>query len=231
MNFTYQEKGHKYFLDDKPVTGVTTILGVINKPALLQWAANEAVNHIKKKSPRHAVTKEFLVTEEALEEAKKAYAVKRDKSADIGTMAHKWLEKWIKGENPTPDPDLTIMTDNFVKWATDNKVEFLESEKRLYSASEWYAGCCDFICKIDGKVFMGDIKTSSGIYPEMFYQTAAYQKAICEMEPEWKFHGNVIVNITKDGKLNVEYSYCYPENLGAFMGALAIYRRQQLNAQ
>ena len=46
----FNEEKHLYTLDDKPVTGVTTILKTIAKPQLIQWAANEAVNYIKLKS-------------------------------------------------------------------------------------------------------------------------------------------------------------------------------------
>ena len=46
-NFTFDEARHLYKLDGKPLTGVTTILGVLAKP-LTQWAANCAVDHLKK---------------------------------------------------------------------------------------------------------------------------------------------------------------------------------------
>jgi hypothetical protein len=45
--FEFDEKSHIYKLNGKKLTGVTTILGVINKPALVGWAARMAVEHIK----------------------------------------------------------------------------------------------------------------------------------------------------------------------------------------
>ena len=41
--FVFDEKEHAYFLNGKPMLGCTSVLGVIAKPALIQWAANEAV--------------------------------------------------------------------------------------------------------------------------------------------------------------------------------------------
>jgi hypothetical protein len=38
---------HLYTVDDKKIDGVTSILGVINKPALIAWAANCAADFIK----------------------------------------------------------------------------------------------------------------------------------------------------------------------------------------
>ena len=40
--FIYKDSNHSYTLDGKRLTGVTTILGVIAKPALIGWAARMA---------------------------------------------------------------------------------------------------------------------------------------------------------------------------------------------
>ena len=40
--FRFDEKKHRYYLDGKSMTGCTTVLGVIAKPALIQWAADHA---------------------------------------------------------------------------------------------------------------------------------------------------------------------------------------------
>ena len=46
-NFTFDEKTHRYYIGDKQRTGTTTVLGILAKPALIQWAANMAVDYIK----------------------------------------------------------------------------------------------------------------------------------------------------------------------------------------
>ena len=38
-DFVFDEKEHAYFLNGKPMMGCTTVLSVIAKPALIQWAA------------------------------------------------------------------------------------------------------------------------------------------------------------------------------------------------
>jgi len=227
---------HIYTLDDKPITGVTTILGVINKPALVKWSANMAVDYIQEKW-YHYDDEEFgIVAPGVFEEARTAFARKRDASANVGTLTHKWVEKLVEGllgakyglpqvlEDMPRDEKIAHMTDKFVKWIKDNKVEFLSSEEQVYSREHWYAGTYDFMCKIDSKVYLGDLKTSSGIYDEMFFQTAAYQLAHEEMGGE-NVDGNLIVNCKKDGKLDWMASTEYEQNKQAFLGALAIYKR------
>lgn len=222
---TFKADGHTYLLDEKPITGVTTILGVINKPALLSWAAGCAVD--------------FIATAQSLDagilkDAVTAYAKKRDKAGDIGTLAHEIIAQYIQNQiadikKPIAIPEsVAPMYLNFVKWAEDNKVKFISSEQRVYSEKSWYCGTYDFDCEIDGKLYLGDLKTSSGIYPEMFFQTAAYQNAVQEMAKpnEVPIYGNLIVNCKKDGTFDCQMTEEYEQNLKAFMGALAIYRRQ-----
>lgn len=227
------EKGkHFYKLDDKPITGVTSILGVINKPALLSWASGCASDYIRDEVAKIASKNdgfEYLKVlaaewERILLEAKKAYAQKRDKAADIGSLAHAWCEKWIQDNAIPVEKELALITDNFVKWATDKKMKFLASELRVYDDDMFYCGTFDFLCEIDGKVYLGDLKTGSGIYPEMFLQTAAYQNALQKLCPEIKVEGNIIVNCRKDGKFAVETNNQFIDNFNGFKGALMIYR-------
>ena len=228
----FDEKLHLYTLDDKPITGVTTVLRTISKPQLIQWSANMAVEYIEKEVAKIGLESISDKWEEILKQAKTAHTRKANKAADIGSAAHSWCEQYInakiKGEKePERDEALVLMTDNFVKWTEENKVKFISAEQRVFSRRYWYAGTYDFDCEIDGKIYLGDLKTSSGIYPEMFFQTAAYQNAVQEMnEPNAvPIQGNIIVNCRKDGKFDCQMTEDYEQNLKAFMGALAIYRR------
>ncbi len=227
MKFEFDEKKHLYKLDGKPLTGVTTILGVIAKPALIQWASNMACGYVREQV-KGEETIPVSMLETILKDASLAHRRKKEKSADIGTLAHEWIEEYIAGNNPPePSKEVKVMTDNFLKWEKEVKPKFLESEMRVYSEKYWYAGTLDLIVEIDGEIWVGDIKTSSGIYPEHFYQTAAYQNALQEMGKYPNIKGSIIINIRKDGKMEIKKSEEYLEDRKAFMGALAIYRRKQ----
>lgn len=234
MEFTFDPVNHRYFLDGKPVTGVTTIIGVISKPALIGWAAGMVCTYIKENCGRDELER-YLVTVEDLEQAKTAHARKKTDAASIGTVVHEEIENYIKGQiegtyepREIKDRKARAMYENFVGWAKENEVTFHESEKKLYSEKHWCAGTADFTCSIGDKTFVGDIKTSSRIYPENFIQTAAYRMMLEEMGIGERYDGSVVVNIKKDGKFNekkdVKYRFDYQTDLKAFLGALDIYK-------
>ena len=101
----FNPKLHAYLLDDKPITGVTTILRVIAKPFLIPWAANMAVDYIKSSkvwelvpnTPRKIMIEDKKFAE-LLDQARKAHTQKRDDAGNIGKIVHKHCENYIKGE-------------------------------------------------------------------------------------------------------------------------------------
>ena len=88
--FHFEPSTHTYTFDGKRMTGVTTILGVIAKPALISWASNQAVDYIVGKSRATKDVFAVSVTKQELEEARTAFAKKRDKAAESGTDIHDW---------------------------------------------------------------------------------------------------------------------------------------------
>jgi ATP-dependent exoDNAse (exonuclease V) beta subunit len=174
--------------------------------------------------------------------ARTTHTKRKTEAADIGTRAHKWIEQYVRAciiqtplvgnkpnEYPLPEsePDIKDITDQFVKWVTDNKVTFLESEKRLYSREYWYAGTCDLVFLKNGKKHVGDIKTSSGIYGrEYFFQMAGYQIALEEMGQigEKNFFANTIIRCGKDGSFEVKDSFDLESDKAGFLAALRLYR-------
>ena len=233
MEFKFEAKNHSYTLDGKPLTGCTTVLGVIAKPNLIQWAANEAVNFV-----RNEWKSDVIYSQEAIElilnKAKTAHRRKKEEAGQKGADVHAVIEDIIKFAIKEDEGMIMMNTHetpqvrNFIEWAIENKIKFLESEKKVYSQKHWTAGTADFTCLINGRKWIGDIKTSSGIYDRTpMAQTAAYRMMLEEMG-EKDFVGSVIVNIKKDGKFNKEedvyWSEDFQEDLSLFLGALQVYR-------
>lgn len=167
----------RYQLNGKGLTGVTTILNSIAKPNLLDWAASEAYKESL------VLTKEDI--KRILEEKDYAHKRKSDSAKDIGKEAHDWVERFVKakmeGGNLELEPETAHICRRFKDWAEINNVKFLASELSVFSRKYFYAGTFDFVCEIDGKTYLGDFKTSSGIYGrEYFAQCAAYRLAISE---------------------------------------------------
>lgn len=238
--FVFNEKTHRYYLDGKQMTGVTTILGVIAKPQLISWAANQAVDYIKENAQRTGIMgatnepplgvklSDYVVQEATLEEARKAWTVKRDKSAELGTAVHAEIEQLIKCKMNglewfTDSPQVQ----HFLNWVEKYKVEFIASEEQVYSEKLFVAGTYDFACIIDGRKYLGDLKTANALYPEYFYQCAAYRMMAEEMG-QTDFKGSILVRIGRDGKFNededVIISESYEDEKQAFLSALTLYR-------
>jgi hypothetical protein len=230
MKLTFEEKGHNYFLDGKPLTGVTTILGVaLSKPQLIQWAANMACEYVQNKfsvETGHTRIISNADVEEVLKEARYAHRSTKEKAGNFGSNVHKAIENWIK--NPDYKSELNEAEakafNNFVGWAKENKVKFLESEKRLYSETNWYAGTMDLVVEIDGKKWIGDIKTSSNIYPEHFAQCAGYHLALNEMGEYQDISGYIIVNVKKNGTVDEKRVISTEVCKEFFLACLTIYR-------
>jgi len=244
--FTFDEKTHRYYLDGKPMTGVTTVLGVINKPALINWAANQACDYasaqIEACMQETDGKPDLAQLKNILEQARTAHSRKRDTAAEAGTDVHAQIEDIIKTAIQESDGlclserDFTGKQDTqvsaFIQWAISNGVRFTASEKRVYSVTNFTAGTLDFACEIDGLKYIGDIKTTSGIYDRTpFAQTAAYQMMMAEMEG--KDAGEIadrriIVNLKKTGTFDADkdvyVSTFYEDDIELFMSALTMYR-------
>lgn len=166
---------HRYKINGEFAYGVTTALGIINKPFLVQWAASQAADYVKSSlKPGQALDE--LEIQELVASARKAHITKRDGAADAGTYVHNWIESFVRGEKPeTPVNDkLAKVINDFRKWWDTTKPEVISPERMLCSPTHKLAGTTDLICRINGKLTIVDWKTGSGIYPEMFLQMGAY---------------------------------------------------------
>lgn len=224
----FDEEKHLYTVGGKVVDGTTGVLSVIAKPALIGWAVKVAIESLER-TLEPGISYDELQLKAMLESAKGAHRKRSGTAADMGHMVHEWIAKHIAGENPKPlvNKECLNAVNKFLEWEREHKVEFLESEKVLYSSKYNYAGTMDFLAKVDGKVMIGDFKTSSGIWDEYWLQVAAYQQAYQEEFPEVKIDGALIVRIGKDATLEVKERAegAYELDRDAFNAALVLYRR------
>lgn len=228
MSYEFNKARHIHTLDGKPLTGVTTVLSVIAKPALIQWSANCAVDFLST-----AIACGLTLTPELIKDAKSAHRKRKEVAGEKGTDIHEQAETIVKTQiqanNGIVADDLSSdnpQIQHFITWARDNKVKFLKSEEHIYSKDWWIGGICDLVMEIEGQRWIADIKTSSGIYPEHFWQMAAYDKCFQEMgEP--KALGYIVLNLRKDGGFEEKRSISNEDNLLAFQSALNIYRIQE----
>lgn len=254
--FIYDDARHVYTLDGHRMYGVTTVLGVINKPALIQWSANLASAHALTFAHKHddpsAIARAFrdalaygLTSQRAkalgkkwpaFEHARLAHARKRDEGAETGTDVHAICERLIKKAIKTSKGKLTVkrhrdpMVQKFITWAIKENVTFLGSETKLYSKDLWVAGTCDVFFKLpDGTRVVGDIKTTGGIWDRTpFFQCAAYQMMAEEMGHK-PYDIRAVIRLGKDGTFEVVYSG-HPVDKEGFLGALVLFKALEIPA-
>lgn len=198
----------RYKINGKSATGVSTIINMQAKGFLINWSASEAYKDCLNLSKDNIA--------EIIKSKNYAHTRKSDNAKDKGTLAHKEVENFINNYIETgnyimpeiEDEEVKTSVERFVKWAIENKVEFLGSEVSVYSKEHFYAGTFDFVCKLNGKLLLGDFKTSKQIDDTYYAQGAAYAIAVEENNPDIKFDGIIIVRsiLAKEGQVWYEKS-------------------------
>lgn len=152
----------QYRVNGKRVPGVTTILGILAKPALIHWAWDLGCQGVD-------------------------YRKYRDKTATIGTLAHYLIECELSGEVPDLEPFSPEEIDKaencllkWYQWRDNNDLQPLLVEKALTSKIYKYGGTIDCYGFLNDNLALVDIKTSKAIYPEMVTQLAAYASLLTE---------------------------------------------------
>jgi hypothetical protein len=113
----------------------------------------------------------------------------KTEAGDSGTCTHRLVECHIKGI----EPDLSDFTQNqidkaengflaFLDWEKNNKLEYVAIEIPVVSEELRYGGTVDMITKKNGSLWLIDLKTSKGVWPEMKVQVAAYKYAYEQQE-------------------------------------------------
>ena len=151
-------KAHiRYRLSDGTIVpGVTTVLGILNKPALVPWANKLGLQGID--------VKKFV-----------------DDKADIGTLGHAMVTDHLSGKQTDTSDYSKNQIDaaensalSFWTWEKDNPIEHIFFvEEPLISEAYRFGGTQDIYCKIRGKKELIDLKTGKGIYDEHVYQVSA----------------------------------------------------------
>lgn len=194
----FDPKLHIYSVNGKQKYGVTNITGVLNKPAVIYWAVNQAIEYLEANLKPGRALDEIQI-KNLLENARRAHTETKNKAADIGTLVHKWVQDYVsaiaKKETPPKRPvnkEMKNAIDGFFKWAKENRLQIIRSEQKVYHDKYGYAGTLDLEGLVNGKRTVIDLKTGNALYPEAFLQASAYLKAR-ERETGNKYPGGVIV--------------------------------------
>jgi len=144
--------------DGLSVPGVTTVLGILNKPALVPWANRLGLQGI--------CTTKYV-----------------DEKAAIGTLAHQMIADYLKGHATDTSEYSKVQIDqaensvlSYFEWEREHPIQPILVEQPMVSELYRFGGTIDCLGRMNGTLVLVDFKTSSGIWPEMLTQAAAYLK-------------------------------------------------------
>lgn len=168
---------------------VTSILGVLNKEALIQWAVDQAMDDLRS-SLVPGDDGIIHVTPHGLEamlgQARMAHYRTKSEAADLGTLAHDYVEAYLRtGTEPDlgdQDPRVANCYELFRSWWDQAGLSVIQTELMVYHAELGYAGQLDFLAADEtGAPVLIDWKTSKSIYWNYDLQVVAYAKALHAM--------------------------------------------------
>jgi hypothetical protein len=213
---------------ESPFPSVTTVLGIIAKPALIPWARNRALDSVHASLSERVggittITPEWIGS--VIAEARRRPDEERDKAANFGTQAHLLIDGIIQGGDPDIPPEMEPVVGSFLQWRHGSRLDILLSEQMVFSADHHYAGAMDAVAyRDDGALCALDWKTSNGLYPENSLQVAAYAKALGEMTGEQVAEA-WIVRLGKNApEFEARQVVDIDASFDAFLAALSLWR-------
>ena len=195
----FYERSHRYKLDGEWVAGVTTLIGKgLPKPSIPYWAARQVAEFVADHPDVVEEVKRLGGRGPAVGFLKEIPWQKRDDAAVRGTEIH------AHGEAVEVPEHLAGRVQGYVDWLDAHQPEVIATEKGCASREWQYAGTFDLIARLDGAVWLLDLKSSKGVYGSMALQLAAYGHA------EFYVDGNVevpmppidrygVLHVTEDG--------------------------------
>lgn len=156
-----------YSTDGTELPSVTTIMKILNKPAIAHWANSLGFKRI-------------------------SYKKELDRTALVGTIVHNIVEKKIRTDKkflfkPVDEFDMNQLDyDSYIQannaiisfnlWYQQNheKLNVITTEKSMASDKYGFGGTLDMLAYYEGKLYIIDFKTSSKVHATMFLQLSAY---------------------------------------------------------
>jgi len=229
VELDFDENKHLYWVSDKLVPGVTGVLDIIAKPALIGWAVKCCGLYLEKHL-HPGQTYDEIQIKNMIGDMKKSYRKVSGDAADIGSLVHAWCEGHIKaklGLSQPPSMPFNQESRNaieaFLQWERQHEVEYIASECKIYSRQYSYAGTMDLDAIIDGRRTVADFKTSTGIYREMALQVALYRQAR-EEEGYGPYQDSWIIRVGKDGVFEAQSFPNYTHDLAGGLAALRLHQ-------
>ena len=179
---------------------VSTMLSVIEKPALRKWMMNIALDYVKENFQASKIS-------EVIESARKYPDERKDTAANYRTRAHALVQQRADGTSYfAVPPDLRLVAKAWHEWASSVDLEIIKTEQSFYWRDNGisFAGTADLIARRGSTIYIVDYKTGGSDtrwrpYPEMALQLGAYSLCLeyCTGIPVEDM-GAIVVKLPKD---------------------------------
>jgi hypothetical protein len=202
-----------YDVDGQRLPSVTSVLGVVAKPALIPWAAKQERELVYSAVRRLLADPEvkrdnFMASLDLAVGHEKAHVKELARALTIGTECHSMIEWSMRKallQSVGPEPRISdkalwaYMV--YQDWNIQANLSVTLIEQTVYSKRYGYAGTLDWAGEIDhdgGRVtVVGDWKSGARVYPEAHLQIAAYAHALVEMGYATTLPAGCIVRLPK----------------------------------
>jgi len=186
------------------VVGTTTVIGILDKPSLLNWVAK--------------ITKEGHDWQRY-----------RDAMGDSGTLTHLRILHYLKGTKPDLaeySPATLKLSDNsmlsFHEWEKSHKLEPILLESILVSDKYNFGGTPDYIGLVNGRLEILDFKTG-GLYLSVVLQLAAYRQLAHEKGYKVEYCRGLSIPRTDGESFREELYTKFDDEFETFKHCLSIY--------
>lgn len=266
VQLRYDPKEHVYLLvvgdELVPQDGVTTVVHIIDKSEpLMAWSVKMMAQKLLTTMPVMTLpTGERILPpgmpwadfEKLVLSAKNAHKEKVEEAADIGHVAHAWIEQYIKAVLANNEARKLELLGTFpederarncctaaLQWMHKHNVRWISTERKIYSRMYQYAGTMDGLALVDScddplccphafkdRLSVIDWKSSNYLYLEYLFQTAAYEWAH-EEEFGVDIKDRWIIRLGKDdGEFDPWHAEedTFEQDFGGFLIALAMCR-------
>lgn len=178
-------KNHQYFFDGVgPWPSVTTITGVLERPALTHWKMGQVAQAAIENAERLIEDREAGKVDAAIR-----YLTTLSTTAmDRGQRIHANIEAILHREPVTPDPRDAEAVAGARAWlnaqAREHGLRLVEVEVCLINETLGYGGTLDLVAELDGETWLLDWKSGKSVtwpdgqvYADHRLQLAAYANA------------------------------------------------------
>jgi len=204
-------------LDGRKLPSSTTVIGILAKPALIQWSSNVGVDYFKQELLDKISSGEIsadqlkeIDTSQIVKDAKAYHKEMKGRAADIGTRVHHKIQEFInitldetkQEETVEIDEDIKKPFYAFLDWWESNQVHPAAQEMTVWSErGGGYAGTLDFLGSVNDVPYILDFKTGKYIYAESIMQVASYFFALKERQGKDELKNAGILRLDKETRL------------------------------